>query len=322
MATFVHLTRSHDAGRIRRSGIRASRTRSGTKGVYAMAVTPDAMVTFQWARELGRGPHPLAAVQFRIPDDEPVLMGQYAEDHVTTTASEAIGAIMAAGTAPGFEVLIPRAIAAKEIMHVRAAPKLGWRYLPDNHGRPSMATCSCPCCRIRGQPNEARLRRSLVDRQRPRPGQEIAERIRALEAAISIAAELREDPSVRDLWRQLLATYDEAKTEADALVAAQAIVDAWFARRWVRGGDADRALRRLAERWEERGGAFLKLSFEARLNLVWFGPDDDVPGEVRQLEALLADVEAAASATGRAELRELAEEIVESIVDLEDPDEE
>lgn len=275
-----------------------------------MAVVPDFMVTFQWTRELARGQRRFVAVQFRVPDDEPVLFGHYADDHVEITAAEAVGAILEGGTAQGFEVLIPRGISASEIMHIREAPRVGWRHLPDNHEQPGRALCPCPSCRTRGQPKEARLRRSLIDRQRPRGEVASSERISSLSAAISTASELGEPEIVRELWRELEKAHAEATSDDDRLVAAEALLVAWHAWRWTRGGDPIATIHRLADGWEERGGDFLPLSWRARISLVWAQfDDDDFDGQV----AALTDIFNAIVASDDPSLQELADEVLDSL---------
>ena len=60
----------------------------------------------------------------------------------------AAGEIHRAKAPEGWEVLVPRRIAAREIHRVRRLPQvLGWRYWPEAHGRPP---CTCDWCQ-RGQ---------------------------------------------------------------------------------------------------------------------------------------------------------------------------
>lgn len=280
-----------------------------------MAVVPDFMVTFQWTRELARGQRRFVAVQFRITDDEPVLFGHYADDHIEITAAAAVGAILEGGTAQGFEVLIPRGISVSEIMHIREAPRVGWRHLPDNHQQPGRALCPCPFCRTRGSPKEARLRRSLIDRHRPRGDLVSSERIASLAAAISTASELGEPEIVRELWRELDKTYTEATSDSDRVLAAEALLDAWHAWRWTRGGDPAAALHRLADGWEARGGDLLALAWRARRMLVWAQlDDDDFDGQV----AALTDIFNAIVASDDPSLQELADEILDALDDVEE----
>ncbi|MBF6221771.1 hypothetical protein IU479_27115 [Nocardia abscessus] len=71
----VHLTPEKSARRIRRAGIAAN---GFHRGVFCMPVMPSYVLSHQWLRELRRGGQRLIlAVDFRIPDDEPVLVGHY-----------------------------------------------------------------------------------------------------------------------------------------------------------------------------------------------------------------------------------------------------
>jgi len=155
----LHLTSTKDVASIRRSGIRPGK-RSG--GVYAMPVLPNYVVSHQWLRELKRfGPRTLSAVHFRIPDDEPVLMGHYSRPEVSVTAAVAAGAIMHAKDPLGMQIIIPRAIGVAEIHAIRPAPQVvGWRYFPGAHGR---RPCGCPCCLARGEFRSRRIRKGYDD---------------------------------------------------------------------------------------------------------------------------------------------------------------
>ncbi|MEV7603182.1 HEAT repeat domain-containing protein [Kitasatospora sp. NPDC089797] len=163
MAMFVHLTSTAAAPRIRRAGIRAdSRGQGGVRGVYCFPVLPSYTLTHQWLRELARfGPKgSLAAVHLRLADAEQVLVGHYrdrAEDAQRwLTAAEAVARIAALPDPRGWEVVLPRAVTAREVHRIRAVPQVaGWRYLPNAHGtRP----CTCFGCRIRGEYGSRRLR--------------------------------------------------------------------------------------------------------------------------------------------------------------------
>jgi hypothetical protein len=63
MALFVHLAPLEAVKRIRRSGIKAAKWRTG---VYAMPVLPDFYASHQWLRELriGHERQPVCAVYF------------------------------------------------------------------------------------------------------------------------------------------------------------------------------------------------------------------------------------------------------------------
>src|SRR3974377_2251749 len=95
MVSFVHIADKNDEQAILRAGIAALKRRSGHRGVYAMPVVPNFATTHQWARELKRqGTRTLLCVQFRIPDEELVLVGRYNGEKLEMTASEALGAIL------------------------------------------------------------------------------------------------------------------------------------------------------------------------------------------------------------------------------------
>ena len=142
MALFVHLTPASRAKRLARDGIR--RPRGPLGGVFAVPVTPNFYLTHQWLRELRRWTAgPLVGVYFRLPDDQPVRVGPYRGPHATMTAVAAVGRFWRAGR-DGDEVIIPRRVAAREILRVERLPQLvGWRYHPGAHGtRP----CGCDYC--------------------------------------------------------------------------------------------------------------------------------------------------------------------------------
>lgn len=125
MALFIHLFDERDAAKIRRGGIKASEMRARKeKGVYVSPQVENYVVAHQWMRELRRraGKIMLAA-RIRIPDDEPVLLGRFNEEHLSVTAAEAIGIV-------------------------------GWRYYPKAHGK---KPCACLYCQ-RGEPFSRRLK--------------------------------------------------------------------------------------------------------------------------------------------------------------------
>ncbi|RFU43282.1 HEAT repeat domain-containing protein [Actinomadura logoneensis] len=163
---FVHLTSAANAQRVRRSGIRAtSHGQGGVRGVYCFPVLPSYTLTHQWLRELARfGVRGrLVAVHVRLPDDQHVLLGHYADRtrdaQSTVPAAEAVRRISALDDPRGWEVFVPRAIGSREVHRIRTAPQVaGWRYKPDAHGtRP----CTCYGCRVRGEYGARRLRERL-----------------------------------------------------------------------------------------------------------------------------------------------------------------
>ncbi|WP_068053040.1 HEAT repeat domain-containing protein [Nocardia xishanensis] len=158
MTLLVHLTPEKNARRIRRAGITAS---SSGRGVFCMPVMPSYVLSHQWLRELRRGGQRLiVAVDFRVPDDEPVLVGHYRTAATGMTAAEAVSVILHAEDARGYEIVVPRSIAAAELHRVRLVRQVtGWRYHPDAHGR---RPCACPACLARGEFKAADLRRRFA----------------------------------------------------------------------------------------------------------------------------------------------------------------
>ncbi|MGF6881814.1 hypothetical protein ABIA39_002412 [Nocardia sp. GAS34] len=158
MALLVHLTPEKNARRIRRAGIAASGSR---KGVFCLPVMPSYVLSHQWLRELRRGGQRLiVAVDFRIRDDERVLVGHYSADQVEMRVAEAVSVILHAEDARGYEILVPRAIAPAELHRVRHVRQVtGWRYRPNAHGQ---RPCVCPVCLGRGEFKAADLRRRFA----------------------------------------------------------------------------------------------------------------------------------------------------------------
>ena len=122
-----------------------------------MPVTPSFYVSHQWLRELMRwGQRTIEAVYFKIPDDEAVWVGHYNNESIRVTAAEASGMILKQDSAEGYEVFIPRKIAAKEIHRTKQLPQvLGWRYYP---GAKGTKPCGCPACQPRGEIKSRRIR--------------------------------------------------------------------------------------------------------------------------------------------------------------------
>lgn len=157
MAMLVHLTPEKNARHIRRAGITA---RGRGRGVFCMPVLPSYVLSHQWLRELRRGGQRLmVAVHFRIPDDEPVLVGHYSDAGAEMTAAEAVSVILHAEDARGYQIVVPRSIAPAELHRIRHVRQVtGWRYFPNAHGRPP---CACSVCLGRGEFKAADLRRRL-----------------------------------------------------------------------------------------------------------------------------------------------------------------
>ncbi|MFD1366007.1 HEAT repeat domain-containing protein [Actinoplanes sichuanensis] len=159
MPNLVHVTAHRHAARLLRGGIGArSRGWDGDRGVYAMAVLPDFTLTHQWVRELRRWkPGVLVAVDVRIPDDEPVTVGRYGREPQRLTAAAATAHLRGLADPRGYEIFVPRSIRPAEVRRIRALPQgVGWRHVPDAHGR---RPCTCPVCLQPGTPGSARVRR-------------------------------------------------------------------------------------------------------------------------------------------------------------------
>jgi hypothetical protein len=162
MAMFVHLALESQVAKIRRNGIRRLRKATGALpgGVFAVPMTRNFYVSHQWLRELKRRNRgPIAAVYFRVPDDQQVLVGHYNQAHRWMSASQAVGEFTSAEDANGWEVVIPRRVDASEIHRVRRVPQIvGWRFHPFAKGKPPF--CTCKFC-TRGDFGARRLRERL-----------------------------------------------------------------------------------------------------------------------------------------------------------------
>jgi hypothetical protein len=162
MATFIHLTCESLAIRIRRTGIGrlCKPSDNHPRGIFAMPVTSNLYVTHQWLRELKRrGRKPIVGVYFRISDKELVWIGRYNQLHRKMTAANATAEFWGTDPRDGWEVIIPRRIAAREICRVCSLPQvIGWRYYPGANGK--LPCCGCKYC-TRGEYGARRLRRRI-----------------------------------------------------------------------------------------------------------------------------------------------------------------
>jgi hypothetical protein len=163
MATFVHIADERMARRILRGGIhatvlvaRARDTEAPRRGVFCVPVVASFQMTFQWLRELKRrGQRSACGIQFRIDDTEAVLVGHYNEVPQEMTAAQSVAFFVQAEDSRGLQVVVPRAIAAREITGIRSAPQVtGWRFHPAAKGRP-------PLWPANGETNASRLRRRI-----------------------------------------------------------------------------------------------------------------------------------------------------------------
>jgi hypothetical protein len=129
-------------------------------GIFATPVTRNFYISHQWVRELKRrNQGPIAAVYFRISDEESVWIGHYRQAQRWMSASEAVAEFMNAEDAQGWEVVVPRRIEASEIHKARRISQVvGWRYFPTAKGKPPY--CTCRFC-TRGDDGAGRLRERL-----------------------------------------------------------------------------------------------------------------------------------------------------------------
>ncbi|GAA2037195.1 hypothetical protein GCM10009839_42990 [Catenulispora yoronensis] len=165
MALFVHLTPEKNAARVRRSGLSPqswSRSEDPRLGIYCTPLLPDYTLTHQWSRELIRFKTPnMVAVHFRIPDDTPVTVGYYGKPPKPVTAAQAVAQFLSLSPEDtrGYEVFLPRGVSAKEIRRIKSLRRpVGWRYMPNAHGRRP-----CPCCVWPGEYGGAKIRKRSTD---------------------------------------------------------------------------------------------------------------------------------------------------------------
>lgn len=156
MVSLIHIADKKDEASIVKNGISAAKRRTGLRGVFAVPVLPNFTTTHQWARELKRrGVRTLICVQFRVPNDELVLVGKYNGEKLEMTASEAAVTFLAHTDPMGLEVVVPRKITPKEIARTYLAPRVtGWRYYPEAKGKKPF--CHCKFCN-RGEIRAQRL---------------------------------------------------------------------------------------------------------------------------------------------------------------------
>lgn len=159
MAQFIHLTDNRQVRQIRRNGIKVSKLASGKgSGIFATPVLPNYYLSHQWVRELKRnGAKTIAAVQFRIDDDTPVLVGRYNEEHIESTAAGAVRIFMEHATGLGLEVLLSHPVPPEVITRIYTPSQIsGWRYYPESHAD-GRKPCGCSYCQ-RGQIKSRKLR--------------------------------------------------------------------------------------------------------------------------------------------------------------------
>ena len=167
MATFIHIADERMTRRILRGGIRATQIAAQTdaaaprRGVFCVPVVANFQMTFQWLRELKRRGHRLACgFQFRIDDTEAVLIGHYNQVPQGMTAAQSIAFFLQTEDPRGLQVVVPRAIAAREITGIRSIPQVtGWRFYPAAKGKP-------PLWPYAGEANASKLRRRIEQRSK------------------------------------------------------------------------------------------------------------------------------------------------------------
>jgi hypothetical protein len=145
MPILVHLADEKDTAKILQGGIKLGKYGNG---VYCMPVLPDFYITHQWLRELKRaGVKTLVGVYFRLASTEMVYAGQYGKFHKYIPLGQAIKEIIALPDALGYELIVDRKIEPPEIIKIKHLPQtIGWRYMPDSHGK---RPCNCEYC-LRG----------------------------------------------------------------------------------------------------------------------------------------------------------------------------
>lgn len=162
MALLVHITAENIANRLVRNGI------APVHGfVWAFPILESYTLTHSWSRELKRmGRTTLAAMTFRVPDDEIVFACHYREERREMAAAQAVGLIRARPDPRGYEIMLPRRVEPSEIVRVRVLPKaVGWRYFPEAKGKAPWM-CDCPVCSPRGEVKASRQRARVAERLR------------------------------------------------------------------------------------------------------------------------------------------------------------
>lgn len=147
-----------------------------------MPVLADFWTTYQWLRELRRfHDERMVAVYFKLPDDELVHVGRYAQPHQTITATAA--SVWVKNNPAGAQIVVPHDIAAKHIVRVVEPPQLvGWTEVPDAKQK---LDCVCPGCLGRGDRNFMRKVRGAFARRLARV--RAAEKAKATNATIALA---------------------------------------------------------------------------------------------------------------------------------------
>jgi hypothetical protein len=197
VAVLTHLIPANLAARARKSGLKA-----GAHGLYCMPLLPNYFISHQWMRELKRrGQRTFVAIDFRLRSDEKIAVGHYGHDKITTSVGRAIADIMRSEDPRGWELILPRSVAADEIVNVRPVARVvGWRYFPDAHAR---KPCACRYC-LKGEYNS----RSILQRLEAFPEERRTKP--QLWAAIDEFAARENVPRLEETIRQLMHKRDRA----------------------------------------------------------------------------------------------------------------
>ena len=142
MTTLIHITNADLENSIKKNGIKAGKK---SNLVFFMPITPNYLISHQWARELKRsGVKNFIAIYFKINKTNQVWHGHYFKEHKKDTVNSAVAEFNVLEDQLGYEFYIDRKIEAKEIVKIKRIPKpMGWRYSAKAHGtRP----CGCPMC--------------------------------------------------------------------------------------------------------------------------------------------------------------------------------
>lgn len=201
-----------------------------------MPVLPSYTLTHQWVREMRRWhPGPFAAADVRLAGDEPVWAGHYSQSPVAVTAAQAVGMARDGRDVHGFEVFVPRRIAAREIRRIRKITKpVGWRYMPGAHGhRP----CGCPACLRPGTYGAAAIRHRFAPDPPPPTTPELVARLRAAASPDDIIASLWDLAARRPGVAEELEPFLDHRDDDVRVTAAEAL-------QYFRGRQATRLRRR------------------------------------------------------------------------------
>jgi hypothetical protein len=159
---FVHIADAKSAASIRRSGLSLPKARFKAlesaefkHGVFALPVISNFVITHQWVRELKRrGFRSPVGVYFDVHEDELVWASRYGMPKTLLEAAQA-AALLQSTQELGFEVVLPRAVGAREIRRIKSVPHVGWRYVPGANG--TRPFCGCSYCQ-RGNIKSRKLR--------------------------------------------------------------------------------------------------------------------------------------------------------------------